>query len=174
MTDDSAPPTAVALVIPIELRLHYAHGLGELSPYFAGLERGAAIATRCRDCHRTWFAPRLVCACGCRTLDWVELRGRGTIVALTRGRATLRSLATADEFGFALIRMDGADNLCFGRLGGIPEELAPGSPVKLRRTKGDWAHPAQCAEYVAEGAGSMRSGEGSEHACHASNERSPS
>ena len=171
MTDDSAPPTAVALVIPIELRLRYAHGLGELSPYFAGLERGAAIATRCRDCHRTWFAPRLVCACGCRTLDWVELRGRGTIVALTRGRATLPGMSVADELGFALIRMEGADNLCFGRLGGYPGELAPGSPVQLRRANGDWAHPAQCAEYAAEFGAPP---EGSEHASDASNERSPS
>ena len=107
----------------------------------------------------------------------LNLQGRfDEDIAASRKAADLspHSAVAHSNFGFALIRMEGADNLCFGRLGGLPGELAPGSLVQLRRAKGDWAHPAQCAEYAAEGAGSMRSGEGSEHACHASNERSPS
>ena len=146
MTD--LPPLPGALTIPIELRLRYAHGLGGLSPYFAGLERGVAMATRCHDCHRTWFAPRLTCACGGRVLEWVELSGRGTVTALTRGRATLPGTGIVAEFGFALIQLEGADNLCFGRLGRTASQLCRGSAVRLSRAEGPWAHPAQCAEYV--------------------------
>jgi hypothetical protein len=141
-------PGAAAATVLIELRLRYAHGLGGLAPYFAGLERGVAMATRCRGCGRTWFAPRLSCPCGGRELDWVELTGRGTIVTLTRGRAVLPGTGNAGEFTFALIQLDGADNRCFGRLGGASSQPGPGSAVRLSRAEGDWAHPAQCAEYV--------------------------
>ena len=143
-------PAAAAATVAIELRLRYAHGLGGLAPYFAGLERGAAMATRCRGCGRTWFAPRLACPCGGRELAWVELTGRGTLVALTRGRALLPGTGRAGEFAFALIQLDGADNRCFGRLGGASAQLGPGSAVRLSRAGGAWAHPAQCAEYVAD------------------------
>jgi uncharacterized OB-fold protein len=124
------------------------HGLGGLSPYFAGLERGVALATRCPRCGKTWFAPRLTCTCGSRVLDWVELAGRGSVVALTRGRAMLPGTGVVGDFGFALIRLDGADNLCFGRLGGAASHVVPGSAVQLVRAEGRWPHPAQCAEYV--------------------------
>ena len=147
MTDASV---ATAYAVPIELRLRYAHGLGGLSPYFAGLERGAAMATRCSECSHTWYAPRLSCLCGNRVLEWVQLSGRGVIVALTRARATLPATQITGAFVFALIRLDGADNRCFGRLGGATAELTAGSAVRLRRAEGSWPHPAQCAEYVAD------------------------
>ena len=143
MTDATPPPA------PLELRLRYAHALGDLAPYFTGLERGVAMATRCASCGRTWFAPRLTCTCGGRSLAWVELSGRGTVVALTRGRATLPGTEFTADFSFALIRHDGADNLCFGRLAQAAR-LGPGSAVRLARAAGEWAHPAQCAEYVPE------------------------
>lgn len=142
------PPRAAAYAVPIELRLRYVHALGGLSPYFAGLERGVALATRCPRCHRTWFAPRLTCTCGNRVLDWVELTGRGNVVALTRGRAMLPGTGVVDEFGFALIQLDGADNRCFGRLGRAASHVGPGSAVQLVRAEGQWRHPAQYAEYV--------------------------
>jgi uncharacterized OB-fold protein len=136
------------MIVPIELRLAYTHGFGELSPYFAGLERGAAVATRCDACGRTWFAPRLQCRCGGASLRWIELPGRGVIAALTRGRATLPCTDIAGDFTFGLIRLDGADNLCFGRLGAGSEHVRPGDAVRLRRAEGAFAHPAQRAEWV--------------------------
>jgi uncharacterized OB-fold protein len=137
-----------ARTVQIELRLRYAHGLGGLAPYFSGLERGAAMATRCSSCRRTWFAPRLTCTCGGRDLVWVELTGRGTLVAVTRGRAVLPGTGFVAAAGFALIRLDGADNLCFGRLAPAASRLGPGSALHLARAEQQWAHPAQCAEYV--------------------------
>jgi uncharacterized OB-fold protein len=140
---------APAPTFPIDLSLRYAHGLGALAPYFSGLERGAAMATRCRSCGRTWFAPRLVCTCGGRDVTWVELTGRGTLAAVTRGRAVLPGTAFVAENGFALIRLDGADNACFGRLSHAASQLGPGGAVRLARAQGPWVHPAQCVQYVA-------------------------
>jgi uncharacterized OB-fold protein len=135
-------------MVAVEIVLRYTHGLGDLAPYFDGLERGAAVARRCANCGRTWFPPRVVCGCGSADGEWVELAGRGTIVAATRGRATLPGTPVTGELGFALIRLDGADNLAFGRLAGEAARLTPGAAVRLRRADGEWAHPAQCAEYA--------------------------
>ena len=143
-TPDAAPS------VSIDLRLRYTHPLGELTPYFAGLERGVAMGTRCRSCRRTWFAPRLCCTCGAGAMDWVALSGRGTVVALTRSRTTLPGSGVTGEFEVALIRMEGTDNLCFGRLGAATPPLVRGSTVRLVRAQGDWAHPAQCAQYVSD------------------------
>jgi len=81
-------------------------------------------------------------------IDWIELNGRGTVAALTTGRASLPGMEVRGDFGFALIRMEGADNLCFGRLGGATGDVRAGSAVRLVRADGQWAHPAQCAVYV--------------------------
>jgi hypothetical protein len=76
------------------------------------------------------------------------LSGRGTIATLTRGHGMLPGTGTVGATGFALIRLDGADNLCFGRLAAAASRLGPGARVRLARAQGRWAHPAQCAEYV--------------------------
>lgn len=140
--------TESARSVPLELRLHYTHGLGALSPYFAGLERGVACATRCTICRRTWFPPRSTCTCGARTLEWFELSGRGTIVDVTQTRMKLPGSSAASDFAFALLRLDGADNLCFGRLARAAAHLGSGALVQLSRAQGPWPHPSQCAEFV--------------------------
>ena len=141
---ESNPDAASA---SLDLRLRYTHALGDLAPYFAGLERGVAMATRCRGCRRTWFTPRLTCICGEGEMDWVALSGRGTAVALTRGHTTFPGSGVTGEYAFALIRMEGADNLHFGRLAAATS-IVRGSTVRLVRAQGAWAHPAQCAEYI--------------------------
>lgn len=149
MIEPAAADSVPAYSVPFTLELRYTHPLGALSTYFAGLERGAALATRCPHCRRTWFAPRLVCSCGRRDMQWVELSGRGTVTAVTNGRAALPGTDVVDNFLFALIKLDAADNLCFGRVRRTERPVERGTRVELRRAEGQWAHPAQCAEYVA-------------------------
>ncbi|MEP7207539.1 MAG: OB-fold domain-containing protein [Casimicrobiaceae bacterium] len=148
MTDGQVPSDG-NVAVPLELRLRYDHALGELSPFFRGLEAGRAVATRCGDCGRTWFAPRLVCVCGSRAMHWVELAGLGTIEAITVGRSVLPCADVAATFAFALIRLDGAANACFGRVAMNDSSLGRGDRVRLRRAAGTWPHPVQCAEYAA-------------------------
>lgn len=136
--------------VDVEIALRYAHGLGDLSPYFSGLIRGEALATHCDACKSVWFAPRLVCACQNRNLRWQRLAGSGVLCYLTSGRTVLPGTAISGEFVYGLIRLDGASNLCLGRIEigtGLPE---PNQRVRLAVAGRRWAHPSQCSDFVVE------------------------
>lgn len=134
---------------PLELRLEYAHAVGELAPFFEGLVAGLARATRCRACARTWCPPRLVCACGASDTEWRELSGHGVLVHATSawGRLPLTG-AEPRLHRFGLVRLDGASNLLFARLAEAPESHV-GERVRLARVA-SWTHPAQSVELVPE------------------------
>lgn len=144
--------TEPALSVDLSISLRYSHGLGDLSPYFAALTRGDALATRCEPCRRTWFAPRLVCACGSRDISWRPLAGSGVLQQVTSGRTLLPGTPIAGTFAFALIRMDGADNLCLGRIMVDDRELHAGQRVRLALAARSWVHPAQCCDFVLDAA----------------------
>lgn len=140
--------TDSALNVNLEIGLRYAHGLGDLSLYFAALIRGEALATQCKVCQRTWFAPRLTCSCGSQDVTWRLLAGRGVMKHVTSGRALLPGTNIAGAFTFGLIRMDGADNLCLGRVVADDREPLPGQTVHLARITRPWVHPAQACDFV--------------------------
>ncbi len=132
----------------IDLRLRYTHTLGALRPYFDGLRAGEATASRCPACKRTWFPPRLVCPRDHTGTQWVRLSGRGRIVNATAGKARLPLAAVAGHHVFALVALDGADNVAFARLGVGQTVPAPGARVRLVRSPEAVPHPAQCAWFV--------------------------
>ena len=144
--------TEPALSFELDISLRYAHGLGDLSPYFAALTRGVALATQCKACHRTWFAPRLVCTCGSRDISWRPLVGSGVVRHVTQGRTLLPGTAIVGTFAFCLIRMDGADNLCLGRVVVDHQKLHPGRVVRLALVARTWAHPAQSCDFILDAA----------------------
>lgn len=142
--DEPNPPAAT---IDLAFTYRYRHGLGALSHYFDGLERGEAHATRCASCGRTWFPPRLVCACGSDKTQWARLAGTGEVRAVTEGTMAPPLDAPRPSGCFALIAMDGADNLAIGRI----SETGPvvrGSWVRLVADPHHRAHPAQAAAFV--------------------------
>lgn len=48
------------------------------------LEAGRIMGNRCRGCGEVHLPPRPICSrCGGRSLEWMEIRGRGTIQAYT-------------------------------------------------------------------------------------------
>ncbi len=132
-------------IVPLTLTLRYSHPLSDLAPYFRGLDQGQAIGTCCRACGRTWFPPKLSCPRHGGSLDWVELSGFGQIVSLTETSTTLPFGDIRADRVFALIAIEGAVNLMFGRLS--PGETPPkaGACVRLTRAPGNWPHPAQAA-----------------------------
>lgn len=136
--------------VPLTLTLRYRHPLGDLAPYFRGLEAGRAVAARCPECGRTWFPPRLVCSLHDRDVEWTDLTGLGRIVSVTVTETALPFGVTRERRAFALISLDGAENLAFGRLASDPAEARAGQRVRLARAPGDWPHPAQAAWFVAE------------------------
>ena len=124
-------------MIPILTTFHYAHPLGARGPYFDGLRQGRAMASRCAECGRGSFPPRHCCG---RELRWEELPGSGTVVAATDG--------------FALIAMDGADNLA---LGVLREPAMPGWRVRMAQTPETVVHPAQATYFQVVTDNAMRS-----------------
>ena len=132
----------------LDLTMHYAHPLGEIAPYFQGLEKGLAVAARCPTCKRTWFPPRLLCPEHGRATAWTELSGRGRIVGVSLSETVLPFGAEKARRAFLLVAMDGAENAAFGRLDGDPDSARVGMAVRLKRAEGDWPHPAQAAVFV--------------------------
>lgn len=135
-------------VVTIDLHLRYMHSLGALQPYFKGLQAGRAMATRCPHCKRTWFPPRLVCPHDHADAEWTPLNGYGRIVSVTTGNSRLPLSNTTAEYTFALIALDGADNVAFGRIVGEAIALEPGCRVRLTPAPTPGLHPAQAACFV--------------------------
>lgn len=152
MTTPSAgntPAGGVVRTLPLRLQLQHRMPLGELAPYFAALAAGRALATRCTVCGRTWFAPRLSCPDHGPRTAWHELPGHGELVAVTHAVTGLPFVDAAPaRHGFALVAMAGAENRCFARLSSTLQAARPGQTVWISRAAGDWAHPAQAAEFV--------------------------
>lgn len=111
------------MTIRIDMHFRYQHPLGARAPYFEGLSQGRAIASRCGECGRVSFAPARCCT---PDFQWHKLRGTGRVVAAT------------DDF--ALIAMDGADNLTLGVLQG---STATGQRVRLALAPGPVEHPSR-------------------------------
>ena len=134
--------------VELHLSLRHSHPFGELAPYFRGLLAGRAMATRCGLCARTWFPPRLDCADHGPGMQWVELPGSGRVVEVTLTDSALPFGRESMPRVFALVALDGAENLAFARLADTAQPALPGQTVWISRAPGDWPHPSQAACYV--------------------------
>lgn len=138
--------------VPLLVQLRHNHPLGELAPYFFGLQAGRAIASRCPACARTWFPPRLQCPDHAGPIDWLELPGSGRIDSATLTEGELPFGSTSARRAFLLVALDGAENLAFGRLAVVPDAgsdaVLEGRRVWISRAVGTWPHPSQAACYV--------------------------
>lgn len=137
--------TQEELSYPLGVCLDYRVHPGWHRPYLDGLLKGEAIAACCGGCGRTTFPPNRTCRCGARAVIWTKLSGRGTIVAMTRGRGVLPLGETVRDRIFALIAMDGADNSAFGRLDGTPEVIPADTRVSLVTASEPAGFPTQTA-----------------------------
>ena len=131
----------------LELSLRYDHGLGDLAPYFEALGQGRAMARRCTVCGHVWFPPHAVCPEDAQACEWLELDGTGTVVSATQTRSRLPFMETEQDYIFALVSMDGADNAAFGRLAANAGNAFPGLRVHLVAGDGETGHPAQTAVF---------------------------
>lgn len=144
-----APTPDAADVVKLPLALLHRHPLGELTPYFRGLQAGRAVATRCPTCGRTWFPPRLDCPEHGGGVQWVELSGRAQVVSVTVTQGVLPFGSETARRVFALVALEGAENLAFARLAGAAEFAGSGAWTWISRAVGVWPHPAQSACFVA-------------------------
>ena len=125
-----------SLYFPLKVELDYSYSLGGLKPYFDALQEGRALASECPECREVKFPPRLQCNKDGNEAGWKELTGLGTVKRITAGRNET----------LAQIAMDGADNLCLGKLDG--NDFVVGDRVRLESIDvNDIQHPAQCAVF---------------------------
>ncbi len=146
MAHPRKPVTAGPLTL--ELQLRYAYTPGGLRPYFEALQQGQALASRCPQCQRIWFPPRLLCSYDRSTTEWVRLSGRGRIISVTCGTSRLPLAQTSSHHCFALLALDGADNTSFARVIGDERVLQKGARVRLSAAAAATPHPAQSACFV--------------------------
>ena len=127
----------------IRLSLCWHHGRGAYADYFAALAEGRAMASLDAGSGRVSFPPRVdECA------ERVTLPGTGTLAAVTWGPAPLPLQGGTATLFFALVAMDGADNLSFARVLDERRPPAAGDRVRLIPVSGPVARPAQAAVFV--------------------------
>ena len=125
---------------PLKVELNYSYSFGALDKYFKALAEGRAFGTFCPKCGRTSFPPKLICDVDHSHTEWRELEGTGVVRELTAGVD-----AHGQESQFALIAMDGADNLSLGRLRG--SQFNTGDRIVIDVEDPNAPHPAQCAVF---------------------------
>ena len=126
---------------PLNVELNYSYSLGELKPYFDALVDSRALASTCPSCGKTDFPPRLICDEDQAATEWTEIEGSGQIVEFTQGKD-----AQGKYVCFALIKMNGASNLCLGRL--VGENFEIGDLVRIQALDSVVQHPAQNLAFV--------------------------
>jgi uncharacterized OB-fold protein len=104
------------------------------APFFAGAARDELVLPRCSPCDRYVWYPEPQCpACG-GPLDWVEVRGTGTLFswAVVR-RPFLPAFAEQVPFVSALVALDDdpAVRIVSYVVAAAPEDLVPGMPLTV-------------------------------------------
>ncbi|MSP90017.1 MAG: hypothetical protein EXQ92_14580 [Alphaproteobacteria bacterium] len=139
---DGAKGGSEAPHLDLSFTWRYSHALGELSPFFTGLQAEKAMATSCRVCRNAWFPPRLACPVHGLTTAWIELAGGGTIRAATRSTLSLPLTGRTEDVWLVLVAMDGANNLVTGRMA-AGSQVDRGMRVRLAVDTGRTVHPIQ-------------------------------
>lgn len=115
-----------------ELRLKYLIPIARIRKFFDGLKEGKVYATRCPVQGVYFFPPQADCPfCMDENLEWVEIRGRGTLVTYTVVSVKPASYLHYPDYVIAIARMEeGFNVLCWMNVDD-PSQLRIGMPVKL-------------------------------------------
>jgi len=86
------------------------------------LEEGKVMGTRCKNCGKTFFPPRVDCYnCLCSDIEWFEISGRGRLLSYTK--LMFAPVGFEDDLPYMLGLADFGDFKVFGRVSKeIPEE----------------------------------------------------
>lgn len=99
--------------------------------FWLSLEQGRFEAPRCGHCGRWQFPPRPLCpACHAESMEWAELRGRGTLYARTRIHAAGGPFACMTPYSVGVVDLDEGVRL-LTRLLHDASNLQSGSGVQL-------------------------------------------
>ncbi len=109
----------------------YTHAFGRLASFYAALEEGRLLATRCGRCAKAYCSPRFYCLCGSAIDSWITTSGTGILRRVTRSTVGKRPLDLGHSAWFGLIAIEDCDNLLFARLAEREGTYRPGKQVRL-------------------------------------------
>ncbi|PZW48589.1 hypothetical protein C8P66_1043 [Humitalea rosea] len=100
------------------------------APFWEGLLEGRFQTTRCDDCGRFSFPPKVICPhCWSRRILWHELSGNGRLYSSTTIHAAPASFRQEAPYRVAIVDLEEGVRLATRLLGGGPATLD--SPVRL-------------------------------------------
>jgi uncharacterized OB-fold protein len=95
---------------PDDMTIHYIYSVGELTKFFKEIrDNGKLFGTRCTKCGFGFFPPRLNCQKCYAPCEWVELSGKGEIVAGTLIHFAVSNFGDKVPLTIAFIKMDEMD-----------------------------------------------------------------
>lgn len=101
--------------------------------FLAELKRGRIVGGKCQHCGRVYVPPPDVCGPCFRTIsDFVELSGRGAVIATSTVYRAMPWSPSETPYSLAIIRLDGADTNLVHL---ISPGLKPGDRVRARFRK---------------------------------------
>lgn len=108
--------------------------MSEVRPFTPGsyqsfLEEGRLMGSRCTRCGAVFLPPRPLCpGCGCREMEWRELRGEGVVGAFTVIHVPPTSMVGRAPYAIGLVKLDEGPTLT-ARMSEGEEEVRVGTRV---------------------------------------------
>ncbi|MHA1298860.1 MAG: Zn-ribbon domain-containing OB-fold protein [Candidatus Helarchaeota archaeon] len=121
-----------------EMVIHYQYSVGELSKFFIEVRDNEKLfGTRCTKCGFGFFPPRINCHKCYAPCEWVELSGKGEVVAGTLAHFGVSNFTDTVPITIAFIKMDEMDmairhTIILGAEDKKMENIAKGTKVKVQ------------------------------------------
>jgi uncharacterized OB-fold protein len=91
------------------------------------LESGKIMASRCMGCGKLHLPPRPICSkCGGRSMEWVEIRGRGTLEAFTVIHVPPKRMKGRHPYATGIVRLEEGP-----RISGLILDIKRGEDVQI-------------------------------------------
>ncbi len=114
---DTEPPPDAPFEVPDKMEIFYKYSYGKQSRFFREIMKNKKIfGAKCKKCGRVYCPPRHACPRCYEETEWVELSGKGTIVACTVQHFSTSVFIKRVPFIVAYIRLDGTDFLMMAQI----------------------------------------------------------
>ncbi len=125
------------LEVPDKISVSYKYSYGGQSRFFRELRENKKIyAAKCAKCGKVFFPPRADCNVCYEPTEWVELTGKGTIVACVPQYVTAAKFIKQIPFVCAYVKLDGTESLLMANIETPDaEKCLPGVRVKAEFRK---------------------------------------
>lgn len=130
-------------VLDLELRFKFRHSLGKVSAFFLELEQRRLLATRCPRCATVWMPPRPACGNDLEITEWIELSGRGQVVAAAEGRYTASGRDEGEPMVLGYVALEGASTLLLQRIRRAGTRPPAGLAVRVAWSEEPVDHPME-------------------------------